>query len=211
MTPPHRPNRSHRRRKATLDRLLTGASLLLIVLAGWALVRRPPGPDPTRIVPEALAGARGRPLPSMTSIDKNGSRTHVQLVGKTHLIYIFSTTCRFCASQQKYIGGVLAKLDAATVITASEEPQELVGDYWSRAGIRMQSPISIDGREIRSLGINGVPALIFVAPNGTVSDAFIGTAFGWDRAEFEKRLAEAEANGPVHVTHAVAGPPTLKS
>lgn len=68
--------------------------------------------------------------------------------------------------------------------------------------MKLAPPYSIEAGTMQTLGIVGVPALVFVNSKGVVGSAFVGTALTWDVGRFRQELANVEkfATGQTSIT-----------
>jgi hypothetical protein len=110
------------------------------------------------------------------------------------VLYVFTTTCRYCEGQRAHMGGLLAQLPGEAVITASVEDTALTRNYWKAVGIDLPEPAQLDVRGLEQLGVTGVPAILIVDSNDVVVRAYLGTSRGWTVRRMRRELANA---GPI--------------
>ena len=176
----------------TLDRVASIVTTVALLL-GMSMVYKTrmgitgglEGQEPLRI--DSLTGRSV----NLLAIDPDGREQPVPVVGGAHVVYLFLTTCHFCASQHAHIGEVLATLPPGTVITVSVEPKGVTEKYWNDVSRTLAPPLSISQRTISSLGVSGVPTLVFLNQQGRIASAYVGTSLPWGRQRFEAELASA--------------------
>lgn len=174
------------------DRVLLGTSIAMLTAASVILVRKNVA-DGSISSPRALSELRGLRLPFLSTGDSTVKQ--IPLTGRTHVLYVFSTTCGFCEQQRGHVAELLGALEPDAVVTASQEPAATTRGYWKAVGSSLPDPVHLRPETSATLGLPGTPALVFVSPAGKVVSTYLGTVLQWSSKRIRQELEKA-ATGP---------------
>lgn len=175
-------------KNGVLDRIVLGASACICLVSvallvvhyravGHATPGRQPALEGTRVSTLAVGDSAARQIP---------------LSGRAHVLYVFSTTCRYCQQQQEHMAGLLCALPSETVISLSEEPERVIASYWTPYDVNLPRPEHLRSESAARLALPGTPALLFVSASGIVKRAYVGTVLDWDAHRIQRELESAD-------------------
>jgi len=165
----------------------------LIVVTAAVALRRPQ--SSSHLPWRKHAELRGTSLPVLHLTD--GAQRPLA-DGRAHIVYLFASNCAPCTSQRLLMARMLSTVDRDVVITASTERLEAVSDYWSTnadslSGAALPTPVAIDAEWLRETKLPvTLPALIFVTPDGRISQFITGPVLSWTANTLRKELVVAQ-------------------
>lgn len=115
----------------------------------------------------------------------------LSLLGRPHLVYVFSTSCGICSEQKSRVEEFLADINRQVdVVSLSiEEPQQ-VSNYWSVESSRLSRPHSTYPLALSQLGVSSVPTMLLTNRSGQIEWAYIGPLNRLDRSQLKNSLGK---------------------
>jgi hypothetical protein len=166
---------------------------MLVALAGFGFaawrVKRP------RVDPSAreVAQLETRRVDSVVAIQRGDSSFIVHyLRGRPHVLYFLETVCPACSSQREHVAGLLGGIDTASVLSLTIERTPNVRGYWRDIGAPLPEPLMVSQGWIDSLGVRGVPTMLFLDTDGKVRKAVLGQMLMWSRMRFKDEFAKLQ-------------------
>lgn len=167
----------------------------LAMVAAAAFVYRQHSPSADRLPWQTHRDVRGTRLPAIRMT--NGTERSLAN-GRAHVVYLFATDCAPCTTQRALMARILGAVDSQAVVTASIEDSSTIASYWvdaidSLTGTALPQPLSIDSSWLRSTNLPiRIPALLFVTPDGRVSQLVTGSVLSWNPNTLRKNLVVAQ-------------------
>jgi thiol-disulfide isomerase/thioredoxin len=129
--------------------------------------------DPNAQLPPELANTNdvtGTKLPNISYVAFDGSTKDLAPNGRPLLINVWSSTCVPCVTEMPALEKVWQANRSDIDILGLDylEPPELGQAMADRTGVTYPLGRDIKGSILRSLGGNGLPYTVLVAPNGTI-------------------------------------------
>lgn len=166
----------HRSRFESMANLATAC---ILGLAVYRLATMNADGEASREVsgPIPIEDAVGTEAPTLgTQGDGLGGAREISLVGDTTVLYLFATTCKFCAEQKTHIAEFLGSLTGIRILTASAEEPAVLEGYW---GTRRLPTVALDQAALEVLSARGVPAMYLIDENGKIQRAWLGSMRHW--------------------------------
>jgi hypothetical protein len=150
------------------------AALALIVAAGFYVDSRLDDRQVARYVPTPVRVGQNMNLP--------------QTLGRTSLVLELSSSCSHCVANVPLYRSLMAhpqiKSGAIQVIVVMiSDNRQAARDFTTRAGLP-EPAIVIKGNAFASFPIYLTPTLLFVNPQGVITDAWVGELRGQDIESF---------------------------
>lgn len=139
--------------------LLTWAGILLLFIGMQFVVNRD------------LAGGTPPPIrgPELDGKPYAGLETH----GKPGIIYFWASWCQICRAMQDTVRQLARETPLITVALQSGDAAE-VRSYLAKQGFDVPVVLDEDGSIGKAYGIQGVPAIFILGPDGTIRHATMG-------------------------------------
>ena len=109
-------------------------------------------------------------LPVKTISGENSARL---MANKPAIIYFWGSWCGICAAIQSTITAVLSDYAGVTVALRSGDNAAVL-NYMRKNNLDWQVINDNDGTLAQSFGVNAVPAVFIIAPDGTISFVTLG-------------------------------------
>lgn len=170
-----------------------GATLLVVMLALGGCSRddaATPGATPTPAPAPSAEAPPAELAPEFTLKDLTGREVALaSLRGKTVLIDFWATWCPPCEFQIPVLNEIYAAHRAQGVeilgVSVDKDGPEVVSQYTRKHGVTYTILMG-DEALARDFGAPGFPALVVVAPDGTIHSRHVGLV---EKAELERILA----------------------
>ena len=151
---------------------------LLAIVIAFPVMQRLLGND-RQTGPNELSELRGLQIDSLlVQPSSSNSAPAIHTTGKRTIIYQFATDCPFCTAQKAFVASALLRMQEDStllVLSASDEPNEVIKDYWGDDGNDLSLPVSLHPETIMHLAAFTVPRLYFLNEAGTITLALQGS------------------------------------
>lgn len=115
----------------------------------------------------------------------------LSLLGRPHLVYVFSTSCAICSEQKGRVEEFLADINRqVNVVSLSIEEPQLVASYWGVESSRLSRPHSTYPFALSQLGVTSVPTMLLTNRSGQIEWAYIGPLNRLDRLQLKNSLGK---------------------
>ena len=112
-------------------------------------------------------------IPDLPFKTISGEDSALLITNKPAIIYFWGSWCGICATIQSTISGVLKDYSGVTVALRSGNNADVLG-YLENNNLDWQVINDNDGALAQAFGVNAVPAVFIVAPDGKISFVTLG-------------------------------------
>lgn len=144
------------------------ATIVLVVLVGWTLLR-------ANFAPSPVAGANGQQPPA-PKVGLNLNQTPLKDINwatnKNTLVLGLQTTCHFCTDSAPFFQKLaLAASGNTKIVAVLPQTVDESKQYLSKLGVRVDE---IRTAPLSSINVSGTPTIMLVNDKGVVKNVWVG-------------------------------------